>query len=275
MSKPENVVPISAGRPEPDPLDLTISIDNSHLRLRTGPKGGLTRIYPATVIDFPAADFWKPLAKPAQWSDECPDRGGSRAGRTKVKTFTIENGTNNITIHASAKEAEVVPDSERFGNKAALAKLAANWPAARLVEIWNSLPGAPAIQKFKDRQTGISRIWKAIQSLGAFGLEAAPVAPLKADVEPEKSSAENKGTRAKKTPIDATKKGTREGSKTEAILRLMKQPGGTTLKAIMEATSWQAHSVRGFISGTLGKKMGLKVLSTRGENGARSYSILA
>ena len=41
----------------------------------------------------------------------------------------------------------------------------------------------------------------------------------------------------------------------------------------MEATSWQAHSVRGFISGTLGKKMGLTVVSTKGENGQRTYSI--
>ena len=53
----------------------------------------------------------------------------------------------------------------------------------------------------------------------------------------------------------------------------MKQPGGTTLKAIMEVTRWQAHSVRGFISGTLGKKMGLTVVSAKGDNGERSYSI--
>jgi hypothetical protein len=52
----------------------------------------------------------------------------------------------------------------------------------------------------------------------------------------------------------------------------MKQPGGTTLKAIMASTGWQAHSVRGFISGTLGKKMGLTVVSTKGENGERTYS---
>jgi hypothetical protein len=38
-------------------------------------------------------------------------------------------------------------------------------------------------------------------------------------------------------------------------------------------TDWQAHSVRGFISGTLGKKMGLTLLSTKGENGERTYSI--
>jgi hypothetical protein len=40
----------------------------------------------------------------------------------------------------------------------------------------------------------------------------------------------------------------------------------------MEATSWQAHSVRGFIS-TLGKKMGLAVTSTKRADGARVYSV--
>jgi len=57
-----------------------------------------------------------------------------------MKTFTIENETNNITIHASVKEAEAVPDSERFGSESALESQAENWPAGRLVEIWNGLP---------------------------------------------------------------------------------------------------------------------------------------
>ena len=83
-----------------------------------------------------------------------------------MKNFTIENETNNITIHATAKEAEAVPNSERFSSEAALAKLAANWPAARLVDIWNSLPGETPVKKFKDRATAVSRIWKALQSRG-------------------------------------------------------------------------------------------------------------
>ena len=58
-----------------------------------------------------------------------------------MKHFTIENETNNITVYASAMEAETVPNTERFSNEAALTKLAADWPPARLVEIWNSLPG--------------------------------------------------------------------------------------------------------------------------------------
>jgi hypothetical protein len=54
---------------------------------------------------------------------------------------------------------------------------------------------------------------------------------------------------------------------------LLKRPGGANLREIMKATGWQPHSVRGFISGTLGKKMGLKVNSTKGEGGERSYSV--
>ena len=94
------------------------------------------------------------------------------------------------------------------------------------------------------------------------------------DVAPELAKATKKTTREKKTPTGEPKaRGTREGSKTETVLALMKREGGVTLKGIMEATSWQAHSVRGFISGTLGKKMGLTVISTKAESGERTYTL--
>ena len=82
-----------------------------------------------------------------------------------MKYFTIDN-ENNITLHASAQEADAVPNTERFSTPASLGKLAERWPAARLVEIWNSLPGATPVKKFTDRATAVTRIWKAIQSLG-------------------------------------------------------------------------------------------------------------
>jgi hypothetical protein len=56
-------------------------------------------------------------------------------------------------------------------------------------------------------------------------------------------------------------------------LELLKRPDGATLKEIMKVTAWQPHSVRGFLSGTIGKKMGLTVNSTKGEDGERSYSL--
>jgi hypothetical protein len=102
-------------------------------------------------------------------------------------------------------------------------------------------------------------------------------------VAPKRGKSGKKASPAKKTPKTAPKpkvahlgkaakeKGVREGSKTQTILDLLKRSGGATLKEIMKATGWQAHSVRGFISGTLRKKMGLKVESTKGEDGGRTY----
>ncbi len=43
----------------------------------------------------------------------------------------------------------------------------------------------------------------------------------------------------------------------------------------MKATGWQPHSDRGFLSGTVGKKMGLTVTSTKGDDGERTYSVKA
>jgi hypothetical protein len=67
----------------------------------------------------------------------------------------------------------------------------------------------------------------------------------------------------------------REFSKKAIVLDLLRRKGGATMAEIQKATDWQAHSVRGFISGALGKKMGLKVDSTRSESGERCYRIAA
>ena len=96
----------------------------------------------------------------------------------------------------------------------------------------------------------------------------------RAKVAPAKAKAEKKATPKKKAPRSA-QNDAREGSKTATILELLKRPGGATAKELLKATGWQPHSLRGFISGTLGKKMGLAVTSTKGEDGERSYSVKA
>ena len=94
-----------------------------------------------------------------------------------------------------------------------------------------------------------------------------------ANVAPAKAKAGKKATPKKKAPRSA-RNNAREGNKTAAILDLLKRPGGATAKELLKATGWQPHSLR-FISGTLGKKMGLTVTSAKGENGERSYSVKA
>ncbi len=66
----------------------------------------------------------------------------------------------------------------------------------------------------------------------------------------------------------------RENSAQARVIAMISAPEGATLDAIMNATGWQAHTVRGFISGTARSKLGLKVDSTR-IDGERTYRIAA
>ena len=63
------------------------------------------------------------------------------------------------------------------------------------------------------------------------------------------------------------------GTKTDAVLKKLKSAKGVTLEALMEATGWQAHSVRGFLSGTVKKKLGHSLISETGKDGVRRYRI--
>lgn len=96
-----------------------------------------------------------------------------------------------------------------------------------------------------------------------------------ANVAPKKTKSAKKASPAKKAPKAKKSAGARDGSKSAQVLELLKRPGGATLKELMKATGWQPHSVRGFLSGAIGKKKGLAVASEKGEDGERSYSIKA
>ena len=91
----------------------------------------------------------------------------------------------------------------------------------------------------------------------------------------KKTTPSKKGAKGAKRAKVPEKAGARQGSKTEAVLDLLKRPGGATTKELMKATGWLPHSVRGFISGTVNKKLGLAVTSTKGEDGERTYSVKA
>lgn len=64
-----------------------------------------------------------------------------------------------------------------------------------------------------------------------------------------------------------------KSNKTTQMVELLRRNGGATLDELVAFTGWKANSVRGFLSGTIGKKMGLKVESTKGEDGKRKYQI--
>lgn len=65
----------------------------------------------------------------------------------------------------------------------------------------------------------------------------------------------------------------RAQSKQATVITLLKQPDGATLRQLMETTGWQAHTVRGTISGMVKKRLGYNVLSERRPDGERVYRI--
>jgi len=208
-----------------------------------------------------------------------------------MRLFAID-AENTITAFPAAEQ---VPEGqERFSSENELAAAASLWPRDRLVQIWNSFAGVAGfgadlkpVKKFTDRTVGVARIWKAIQKLNGVAEtseatpEAAP-APAKAGKAPKAAKGARKAakvapakTKASKT-AKAAKTATsapvpREFSKKAIVLDMLRRKGGATMAEIMKATDWQCHSVRGFISGTLTKKMGLSIESTRSESGERTY----
>ena len=108
----------------------------------------------------------------------------------------------------------------------------------------------------------------------------AHVTPRKRRVAPGKPGSGKKASSAERRPKSqkAAKQANpaadaREGSKAAKVLGLLRRPDGASLKELMKATGWLAHSVRGFLSGTVAKRMNLDLVSKKKADGDRRYFV--
>ena len=87
----------------------------------------------------------------------------------------------------------------------------------------------------------------------------------------QKKTSTKKTAAAAKTPkAIANARPTSKLGQLEAMLR---RPDGATIPQLVKALDWQAHSVRGAMSGSLKKKQGLKITATKDEGKERVYRI--
>ncbi|MBP6036826.1 MAG: DUF3489 domain-containing protein [Azonexus sp.] len=73
--------------------------------------------------------------------------------------------------------------------------------------------------------------------------------------------------------LEATSRTIRPGTKFAVIIDAMRHPGGATIAQMMASTGWQAHTVRGAISGMVRKRLGYEVVTEKGADGERAYRI--
>jgi hypothetical protein len=122
------------------------------------------------------------------------------------------------------------------------------------------------VKKFTDRKAAVARIFKAVGRLSP-------------EVAPQATPVGTERTRSKKSPAKASRsaraqKGAPESrtNKKAEVIAMMKRAKGVTLAEIMEATGWQKHTVRGFVS-ILGSKGGKKIESLKNADDERTYKI--
>jgi len=194
-----------------------------------------------------------------------------RSKEKPMSIFTID-AENNITAHASSQEATLVEEAGviQFHSQASLANVSSGWPMSRFVEIWNGIPGNTEVTKFQDRKKAVARIWKAIQRLVD---EAQPDEP---EAKPKKATKgakpAKKAKAAKKVAKKTAGKATERNNKKAEVIEMMKRAKGVTLAEIMQATGWQAHTIRGFVS-ILGSKGGERIESSKSASGERTYKL--
>ena len=144
-------------------------------------------------------------------------------------------GNDGITL---CQQAPATVDETEIAVASKAELNAAPLSGKRLLALWNALPGVEKRRTVGDREALLDQLWSAIEALP--------------DPEPQSDA---------KRP-----------SKQDEVIAMLRRPEGATVDEVASATGWQRHTVRGVFSGTLKKKLGLTLASTKEERG-RVYRI--
>lgn len=144
-------------------------------------------------------------------------------------------------------------------------ELIAERPAAPGAEVWR--------ENNDDSHISLIITDAGLQAIGVTPEGEAEAEAAVNDPTPPKSDRRAARPKAMTEPEATTPPSVRPGTKLALLIDLLRRKKGATIDESIAATGWQAHSVRGAISGTLKKKLGLTVASEKEDGRGRVYRI--
>ncbi len=144
--------------------------------------------------------------------------------------------------------------------------LVAERPAAQGAEVWREIEDGGRVT-LVITDTGL-------QAIGVTSDEKAESVAAAAKPGPKKTNRRAARSKAAEKPKTGAAPSVRTGTKQALLINLLSRRDGAAIDEIVAAIGWQAHSVRGAISGALKKKLGLTVTSEAVEGRGRVYRIV-
>ncbi|CAA7618927.1 conserved hypothetical protein [Magnetospirillum sp. LM-5] len=147
-------------------------------------------------------------------------------------------------------------------------------------ELAEEIPAEPGAPIWREDEDGTPLTLRATAAAYvALGIES-DTAPTGIDTAPEEEPATDTADAPQTPPTEALgapdakpARKTREGTKQEALIALLKRPEGASIEEISSEFGWAHHTVRGAIAGALKKKLGLAVTSEKVEGRGRVYKL--
>jgi hypothetical protein len=199
---------------------------------------------------------------------------------SKSSSPTVKlNDTQLVILSAAAQRADgsLLPLPQSLSVKdAALGKVVDTLCKRKLVEERKVINGAPEWRRDEERRPlGLFITNAGLLALGVDDAEKTKPAQAAASMPRRRKTGAAKPRRKEKKASSASPKrrAAASQSKQDLVIQMLRRQSGVTIEEIIAKTDWQPHSVRGFFSGLVKKKLKLPLTSEVGKDGVRRYHI--
>ena len=187
--------------------------------------------------------------------------------------------TQLVILSAAAQRADhsLLPLPQSLTVKgAALSKVIETLCKRKLAEERRTINGAPEWRRDEDgRRLGLFITNGGLLALGVEGAEKEKPSRGTASLPRKRRTAARKphGKARKAPPASPKRRAAPAQSKQDVVIQMLRRQSGVTVEDVIAKTGWQPHSVRGFFSGLVRKKLKLPLVSEVGKDGVRRYHI--